>query len=233
MSKKVTVVASFLVLAGFFTFSASADPIFSQGPVDGGIAIVSDFGFLEQELDSFVLDPGGAMVTDVHWWGAYGGDPDPTSSDEFTIRFFEESETASGVPFPLGTYLYEFITSSADRTATAMTTPGYGAHDGGVVYEYMFFLPAPISLDGDTNYYLSIVNDTESLWGWLQGEDPGGGHWYRVGDPAYTGSWTPSTIGGGFAFELTGAPIPEPATLLILGGLGAGLAGARKLRKKS
>jgi hypothetical protein len=232
MSTKVRVVASFLVLASFFTFSATADVIYSQGPLDGGSAIVSDFQFFgEQELDDFVLDPGGATITDVHWWGAYGDDPDPTSSDEFTIRFFEESETASGVP--LGTYLYEYITSSVDRTATAMTTPGYGAHDGGVVYEYMFYLPTSIVLDGETNYYLSIVNDTESLWGWLQGEDLAGGHWYRTGDESATGTWAPSGIGGDFAFELTGAPIPEPATLLIVGGLSAGLACARKLRKKS
>jgi len=232
MSKKITVVASLLALANFFAFAATADVIYSQEPLDGGFAIVSDFLFFgEQELDDFVLDAGGATITDVHWWGAYGGDPDPTESDEFTVRFFEESEAASGVPS--GTYLYEYVTGAADRTATAMTTPGYGAHDGGVVYEYMFFLPTPIALDGDTNYYLSIVNDSESLWGWLQGEDLAGGHWYRTGDPAYTGTWAPSGIGGDFAFELTGTPIPEPATLLILGGLGAGLAGARKLRRKS
>jgi len=52
---------------------------------------------------------------------------------------------------------------------------------------------------------------------------------------SYGGTPYGYTGGGGEHFAMdnfTYTPIPEPASMLVLGGLGAGLAGARKLRRK-
>jgi len=219
--KKLKAITCLLVLTSFAALPAGADVIFSNAPVDGGAAGISDFGYGQQELDDFVLDPGGATITDIHWWGAYGDAPDPTT-DDFTIRFF--TDVAGD---PNSAFFHEVNVGSVTRAATGMTASAWGDHDGGVVYEYSVDLPASISLGGGTTFYVSILNDTDSQWGWL--EDGSQSHWFRGSDGS---SWLSSGRGTNFAFELTGAPIPEPTTMLMLGGLGAGLASARKLRKK-
>ena len=62
------------------------------------------------------------------------------------------------------------------RTATGMTSSSYGVHDGGTVYEYSADLSTPVALGAGTTYYLSIINNTGSYWGWLG--DGAGDHWY-------------------------------------------------------
>jgi hypothetical protein len=223
MMKRLITIACLAALTSFAALQAGADVIFSQGPLDGGGSTISELGggYRQQSLDDFVLDPGGATVTDVHWWGSYGEDPDPTT-DDFTIRFFTDVGGS-----PNSAFFHEVNVGPVTRGATGMTSSAWGVHDGGVVYEYSVDLPASICLDGGTTFYMSILNNTDSEWGWL--EDGSGLHWFRGSEG---GSWSESSRQTDLAFQLTGTPIPEPTTMLMLGGLGAGLASARKMRRK-
>lgn len=154
-----------LAMATLAPSKAGAVEIFSQAPMDEGPGIRSDFtsaggifGF-QQGADNFSLSADTA-VTSLGWFGAYGGpDFDNAEPDDFAIRFFRDN--GSGVP-EARPYV-DVPPSALVRTLTNLT--GLGKRFA--VYEYSTPLPAPVALDANTPYYVSIVNNTSTgEWFW-------------------------------------------------------------------
>jgi hypothetical protein len=206
---------------------ANGDVIFDNGVPDLGNAGRSDFNgvpnSVAQMADDFSLAPGQSEVTDAHWWGIYHDASTPSVPDAFTIRIFEDS---GGVPE--ASPLVSLAIGSVSRSPTGDTI----AESDVYAYSAQF---APISLLANTTYWLSIVNDTS-------GDDDDNWYWAMSGsfiDDGHSAlrstdedSWT-ENVYAEFAFQLTNDVIPEPSTLVTLGGLlGIGLIGAWWRRKR-
>ena len=61
---------------------------FDNGVPDLQTGVVSDFDAGQEAADNFVLQPGMATITDVHWSGVYDRTETAPTTDNFTIRFF-------------------------------------------------------------------------------------------------------------------------------------------------
>ena len=190
--------------------------VFKNPPNLGGKCRISDFGRRRQQADNFQLTGPYLTITEVHWWGEYGSFPDPAPTDDFVIRFFSNTRRKpSVVPF-------------AEMPADNLTrTPAYTTdlalrrddhHDEDTIYHYSADLPSPLTLNPGTTYYLSVVNNTKSSWGWLEdGARSHCGdrsHWFRYGDENDEHAWRTSCRNRNLSFELFA--IPEPATITIL-----------------
>lgn len=195
------------------TSTARADIIFSNPPLNNAGSGISDLGFGQQEADDFVLAGPIATIARLRWWGSYGTSPDPAPTDDFRVRFFND---AGGSPST--TFFAEINLTGVTRTATSLTSSPFGSHDGGTVYQYEADLVPPLSLVPGTTYYLSILNNTGSAWGWLENDSVGGGgsHWFRSSDGS---PWSLSVRGTDFSFELesAAAAVPEPASWALMG----------------
>lgn len=195
------------------TVSTQADVVYSQ-PWTSQATNYSDLGHNLILIDDFTLNDN-CLITDVHWWGSYGGTPPAT--DDFTIDFIDYS-TAPSLPAA-----FSFNVGDVGRTPTP-TNP--------YIYLYSCYLPTPVSVTPGTTCCISIYNNTPSgNWGWMSGQYENGLYWWhsnpndtylRVMDK----DWD-------LAFELTtdGDIIPEPVTSFLF--IGAVLGGLVRLRRRS
>jgi hypothetical protein len=211
-------------LAGMLFFVAgpanAGAIIFDNGTPDLLNAVPSDPGFLEglgiQQWDNFSLSPGANVVGDIHWWGVYvfGTTAEP---DEFAIEIFED---AGGLP-DLNTGAKVF-TGEAGRVATGGQVLGFD------LYEYWVDI-SPIALGPSTDYWISIVNDTQAgggdTWYWATSSQTG------MHAEAFAGV-DPYVVDAELAFNLTGpaSEVPEPSTALLFG---VGLLLVRRVRRRS
>jgi hypothetical protein len=221
----VSVSAVLLLLLGGAGQSNAGPIIYDNGyPSDVRGGLRSDFdpdpadGDVFQGADDFMLNSGMTTISDVHWLGATGGgsDPDSILFDDFTIRIFNDAGgTAEVNPTVL------------DLNVGAVDVVSFGA-----VFEYSVDI-SPITLEADTTYWLSIVNNTVETpdnWAWGIESFDAGNSLFRDIDGA---NWTPSVFN--LAFKLTGPAtspvIPEPSAALLFG-IGFGVVGVAAKRRR-
>lgn len=221
MKIRIALVCVLGLVLGVMAPEAGAVSLFLQPPLDGQPCHISDYGWNQEVADNFALSGPCLTIDSVRWWGGYGADPDPSPSDSFAINFYADAAGS-----PAATAFASLSANNLTRTPTSMTAAASGQFDGGTVYEYYADLSSALTVSASTTYYLSIVNSTQSIWGWM--EDLDGNHWWRQG----SSSWSLSGYAYNQAFELLGpcGDIPEPATLLLMGMGVAGL--AMRLRRR-
>lgn len=159
------------------------------------------FGAFARSYDNFTLGVD-SLVQDVHWQGGYyNGSQAPIGS--FTLQFWSDVAGDPGAP------IYG-VTLPGDAGETLAGSQFSG------IYDYSVVLPVPFQAAGGTTYWLSIVPELAfpPQWGWHTGIG---------GDGASVTDFFASHVldQTDLAFSLTGQPVPEPATLLLMVGPGA------------
>ena len=217
----ITVLAAGCIF--LFALSAPASVIYIQPVAHAGNFIVGDtvseFPFPNQAADDFdLVAPQGAPdfeITDLHWVGA---DLTPHSATDFIVRFFMDN--GGGAPF-LAPFA-QFAFTNVSRVDSGLDVPLQPAETD--VFRYDVDLAAPLFLHANTPYYISIMainEDTNWVWAWGGDANPGTQNhmsWERSVEGA---PWNPAA-GHDMSFKLTGPPVPEPASMALLG---MGLAG--------
>jgi hypothetical protein len=208
----------------FFTSPAQSEVIYESGTINlTEPGPYSDFDSPHQIGSTFLLQANQNTITDVHWWGYYSLSDTVPTQDNFTIRIFNMVET---FPEQNPTVLNINVgaVQRADSGFDLVTEAGFRRD----LYEYFVYID-PLLLDPDTNYVLSIVNDTTETsgdWSWARSNTPGR-YFHRTDDED---SWKVTTNNYVMAFQLTNdIPVPEPSTILLFG---AGLAGVGLLRRR-
>jgi len=180
----------------------------------------------------------GLPITDIHWWGSYFGAVNTVDSFRIIILADDPDVTPPATSHPLSSVLASYTFNFSD---THQTSAGTDAN-GHAVYNYSVILPQAFEQEVGTYYWLVIeavrADKTTAYWGWHTATlGPNNNHNW---DPAVTlnyfgpangdydgytpleyqfpsGEWAYLDL----AFELT--TVPEPSTIMLMGGALAGL----------
>jgi PEP-CTERM motif len=223
-------VAALFAFIGTVSGQAEAAVILQQSPTLSGGGVTSDTAVI-RSFEDFRLTAG-AQITDLQWWGSVTNVPgiyEPLNGPiSFTIAFYLDGP---GGFVPAASAFSQQVVSATG----AIVAPDFG------VAHFAAHLTAPVDLPSNTDLWLSIV-----------GHDLAGGHAFAV--PFTWGSAsgdapnapTPGLVASQFdgsdpflqgtrlSFVLESNPIPEPATLTLLGaGLAAMALGRRRARGRA
>lgn len=175
-------------------------------------ALIEQYCFADYYWD------GSFDITDFHWWGA-------TWDEQITGFTFEiwSHDGGSGKP---GSLMYqEFFAGDAGATYF-----DYNSNYSLDVFKYGVDLSAPFNPGVADYYWFSVyAHTTDNWWFWALGDGVQfNGDWATL-PPDY---WEQVGLyDGDFAFELTGGdPIPEPATMILVGLGLLGMAARRRMK---
>lgn len=193
----------------------------------------SPVGDVRVRAEVFAVDafgPGPLQVNTVSWLGAYLFGGTPPASASFSIRFYDTVHNLSGnFNFaPTGGPLHSLTVVDPVRVDTGHNLSKMAGWD---VYHFTAVLPQTLRFESGKSYALSIFTDTtadtSNSWFWV-GSSVGGAVRSHYGRPIHDESAWSGQLGADLAFNLAlTAPVPEPATpLLLLAGVG-GLAARR------
>jgi hypothetical protein len=200
---------------------ASADVIvYYQPPTLNGALYasqndVSGFGNFASLYDDFVIFPQVPFyLNDVHWYGGYFNPPAQGHIRGWTISIYADAALAPG-----GLLWTEHFANDASESFIGNFGgfPFYAYHEDDI--------GSLFSLRPNTRYWLSLVPDVSfpPQWGWGTGV-LGDGIAYQ------TFFGTTSRLSADLAFDISGNPVPEPTSLLLMGSGALGLAGVLRRR---
>lgn len=200
--------------------------LFQQAPPVGGTAVSisistggNPFSFANRRAaDNFTLGDL-SDVTSLRFWGGDESDaPSPPLRNlrGFNIQVFAADPVGNPGPVLFDSGLVPLASTSPTREGTLLVGLNLAP-----MYRFDYTLPAPLRLQPDTTYFLSVagvvfnpVDATNEAWLWAAGP---------VGD---TNIWQDRFDGQGYlprtlsrrnaAFVLSGVVVPEPGVLAVL-----------------
>ncbi len=193
--------------------------LFSQPYAGAAQGWVSDSGQPQFTADDFTLATP-SVLTDFHWWGGYTNTPRPEDApvDSFSLTFY--SDLASLQSFTGG--------MAVSLTNLSRTSTGDFSPLGNAIFSYSADFVSGLVLGPGTYYALLVGHAGPRYFGWsTTAPNTGDLTWIRTSD----GNWGQAQTGQ--AFEVTGNPVPEPTTLLLLGSGLAAVAARRRFMKRA
>ncbi len=201
----VLLVVSAPTLAGIVV---SHPPLPTGGPASD---TAFDDGFVpwQRAADDFVLDSP-ATILRVNWWGFYNQD-NPPATETMRIRFMG-ARPGDGLPDENNVVFEDsFLNPSRSATGQVIATGVLPAE-----YLYEVDLASPAELDGNTPYWLEIVQigDPQTHFRWeFSFTDQND---FAFINPIVE-DWMPAHLGGDLAFQLSTIPEPSACLLSLLG----------------
>jgi hypothetical protein len=199
---------------------AEADMIFVQSPDDPSTASYFDSFGPNRTYDNFQLSAS-ATVTTITWRGAVQGSGG--TSDAFNIQFYLDNGGTRG-GFPPSMPLTDTPLASIDLVSGGFTASLVfnDSNSDRSVYDNSATLPGGVSLTEGQNYWVSIYSTELGNGGanWLWGSSSDGD-----GYMAQTGLPDSGNDFAGFRSDLAftlgdgqgASPVPEPASMTLLG----------------
>lgn len=218
--KRITLSMDFLLVAVAFGIACPAlqdhawsAPVYSQttpAVPTASFASNDSYSTNQRVADNFSLigsDP--LTIRSLRFIGTSG--PISQRSDDFRVVFLEDAAGIPGPPLTGG----DFAIGSAFRR---IPTGGELLNGVGVPIEYVINFPNAISLNPDTIYWISIVNDLLPTSGWSWARSNGGLDLTIASTTSdiITGPWTLGSSSGGMWFELNDQVIPEPSSFVLV-----------------
>lgn len=204
-----------IALLGLVTLGAASsygDVLYSTGEFDPELAFASDSvsdQFNNQRLaEAFVLSSD-SEVSNVQWWGRSEGGffPDLRNFSTFTVSVYRD---AGAIP---GAEVFSSTVSVDSVNPTIVGTDFSNLN----LYSFDFSFGDGLTLEQGT-YWLSVGTQNVDPEGdgfyWLASLDQISGSF--AADGGVNGTWNSSGFAD-LAMTVNGAPVPEPASLAVLG----------------
>lgn len=205
--------------------SASASTLFANNRFFSSVR-GSDYGTVGgngfRTYDDFQLGTG-ALVQGFSWDMFFLDtsnpvpDPAPASdASQWKLSFYADN---AGIP---GTLLADYTFAPADLTSTFLESFVFniGGSFNVSSYKYAVSLPTALLLQSGTPYWVSVFAlsaQYSPIAAWMAGGDPSAGSSFQQQLGAGMSVINSGSVARDRAFALEGTPVPEPATLVLVG----------------